>query len=303
MNTGNIPVIECVGKSLAEAWELSVIKAWEMGTEIKTQYDKPSDPPSRDCTMIMVCNDPFAEPRLHRSFPGGFRDLEVYRQEVVNGIHDSWIKPEEGKWTYTYHERLFKYRPATRGVFHNEVIPLANGIIVDSLLKNGERTNPIVPINQIQFIIDSLAKTPYSRRSQAITYMPTYDQGTDDPPCLQRIWCRILIDDSGVMWLNMNTNWRSRDAYKAAFMNMYALTDLQRFIAEGVSKKMGKEVKIGRYVDISDSYHIYGSYFKDFEERFLKNYKERTFTDRVWDSDIANEEIKETREAIERREI
>ena len=34
MNTGNIPVIECVGKSLAEAWELSVIKAWEMGTEI-----------------------------------------------------------------------------------------------------------------------------------------------------------------------------------------------------------------------------------------------------------------------------
>ena len=29
------------------------------------------------------------------------------RQEVVNGIHDHWIDPAAGKWTYTYHERLF----------------------------------------------------------------------------------------------------------------------------------------------------------------------------------------------------
>ena len=59
--------------------------------------------------MIMVINQPFSEPRIHLGFPGGPEDLEKYRQEVVFGIHDHWINPKEGKWTYTYHDRLFNY--------------------------------------------------------------------------------------------------------------------------------------------------------------------------------------------------
>jgi thymidylate synthase len=62
----------------------------------------------------------------------------------------------------------------------------------------------------------------------------------------------------------MNTHWRSRDAYKASFMNIFALTDLQKTMAEKISKKLGAEVSVGRYVDISDSFHIYGSYFEEF---------------------------------------
>ena len=38
----------------------------------------------------------------------------------------------------------------------------------------------------------------------------------------------------------MNTHWRSRDAYKAAFMNIF-LTDLQREIATKISEKLEKE--------------------------------------------------------------
>ena len=82
---------------------------WKDGLDIKTEYDKAGDPMSKDCTMIMVVNEPMKEPRIHRAFPGGLEDLEVYRQEVVFGIHDHWIKPEEGKWTYTYHQRLTNY--------------------------------------------------------------------------------------------------------------------------------------------------------------------------------------------------
>ncbi|MCK7472406.1 MAG: hypothetical protein MZV49_00060 [Rhodopseudomonas palustris] len=37
---------------------------------IRTEYDKPGDPPSRDCTMLWTVEDPFAEPRIHRAFPG-----------------------------------------------------------------------------------------------------------------------------------------------------------------------------------------------------------------------------------------
>ena len=63
--------------------------------------------------------------------------------------------------------------------------------------------------------------------------------------------------------LNLNTHWRSRDGYKAWFMNAFALTDLQRIVAEEISEKLGDEVSVGRYVDISDSFHIYGSYFDE----------------------------------------
>ncbi len=56
---------------------------------------------------------------------------------------------------------------------------------------------PFPPVDQIQYIIDSLTKAEYTRRAQAITWMPTADIHTEDPPCLQRIWCRLVEDESG----------------------------------------------------------------------------------------------------------
>ena len=106
MVIADIPVLFIVAKSLPEAWEKAVLAVWDNGFEVKTQYDKPEDPPSKDATVIITVNNPFAEPRIHKNFPGGPEELEAYRQEVVNGIHDHWIDPAGGKWTYTYHERL-----------------------------------------------------------------------------------------------------------------------------------------------------------------------------------------------------
>jgi thymidylate synthase len=252
----DIPVIRVEGDTLPEAWEKAVIAVWKDGLEIKTEYDKPEDPSSRDCTMIMVVNDPFKEPRIHRAFPGGLEDLEVYRQEVVDGIHDHWIRPEEGKWTYTYHQRLFSF-----------------GI-------EGET------VNQVDYMIKKLSETPYSRRAQAITWSPKTDPVTDDPPCLQRIWARLVETGSGEYSLNMNTHWRSRDGYKASFMNIFALTDLQARIAGEISKRTGKKVAVGRYVDISDSFHIYGSYAEEFK-RFLKTVGERPFSEKTWSTEFA----------------
>jgi thymidylate synthase len=84
----------------------------------------------------------------------------------------------------------------------------------------------------------------------------------------------------------MNTHWRSRDGYKASFMNMFALTDLQGRIAREISKRTGKNVRTGRYVDISDSFHIYGSYAGEFE-RFVKTVSERPFEDKTWSTEFA----------------
>jgi thymidylate synthase len=283
-----IPALCVTAKTLPEAWEQSVLVAWEQGAAIRTEYDRPDDPPSRDCTMMVVVEEPFTEPRIHRAFPGGLEDLEKYRAEVVEGVHDDWIAPAEGKWTYTYHQRLFAYgsRLAYFSPFKD------SGQL--AYVGDGE-TAPIAPVDQIEYVCRKLAEAPHSRRAQAVTWIPFADPATDDPPCLQRVWCRVWEtrdeshEDEGGPVLVMNTHWRSRDAYKAAFMNMWALTDLQAQIAARVGELRGEEIAPGRYVDISDSYHIYGSYFDDFQMRFLRSVRERPYEERVWSTGFARE--------------
>jgi thymidylate synthase len=264
---GQIPTLFVTGKNLPEAWENAVLECWRKGAAIRTEYDKPGDPPSRDCTMMWVVEDPFAEPRIHRAFPGGLEDLEIYRQEVVDGVHDHWIAPEEGKWTYTYHKRLFAYETEGRTV------------------------------DQVEYLVDKLSRSGHSRRAQAITWNVSLDPPTDDPPCLQRVWCRLLDDELGRPVLNMNTHWRSRDAYKAAYMNVFALTDLQRILADRIGERLGKSIRVGRYADLVDSFHIYGSYFHDFEG-FLKLVEKRSFAERTWDSAYAEPVFAEARERL-----
>lgn len=264
--SNDIPVFQIEGKTIPEVWEKAVIEVWKNGVDIKTEYDKKEDPPSKDATVIMVVHEPMSEPRIHRAFPGGLGDLEIYRQEVVDGIHDHWIKPEEGKWTYTYHKRLFDYE------------------IEGSSIK------------QIDYIVNKLAETPYSRRAQAITWNPKLDPPTEDPPCLQRIWCRLTEDKKGLK-LNMNTHWRSRDGYKASFMNIFALTDLQRSIAEQISVKTNRQVKVGRYVDITDSFHVYGSYNQEFTS-FMKTVEERSFEERTWTIGFAKPFFEEAKKKL-----
>jgi len=261
---GNIPVISIEAECLPEAWEKAVLAVWDRGFDVKTQYDKPDDPPSKDATAMISVADPFREPRIHKNFPGGPEELEAYRQEVVGGIHDHWIDPAAGKWTYTYHERLFAYCP------------------VDDM-RDPNAAKPFGAFNQIQYIVDYLARAGHSRRAQAITWMPTADPQTDDPPCLQRIWCRLVTDEAGELTLNMNTHWRSRDLYKAWFMNVYALTDLQRTMAAQIAEKRGVPVRVGRYVDISDSLHIYGSYLRDAAVE-IEKMRKTPFAERAWES-------------------
>ncbi len=264
VSTTNIPVISITADCLPEAWEKAVLAVWDNGLEVKTQYDKSEDPPSKDATVMITVNEPFSEPRIHKNFPGGPEELESYRQEVVKGIHDHWIDPAAGKWTYTYHERLFAYCPVED-------------------IRDADTPRPFRKVDQIQYIIDYLSQAGHSRRAQAITWMPTADPATDDPPCLQRIWCRLLENETGSLSLNMNTHWRSRDLYKAWFMNVYALTDLQKTIAEAIAEKTGIPVSVGRYVDISDSLHIYGSYFNEVAPE-VEKMRQSSFRKRAWES-------------------
>jgi len=268
LRSNEIPSIFVYGENLPEAWENAVLATWEFGTHIPTEYDQPEDPESRDATMMITITSPLSEPRIHKYFPDGLEGLAIYTQEVVAGVHDNRIK--ESGWSYSYHDRLFNW-PGVDGWKNIEA------------LMGKEIELPRV--NQIEVLSEKLAQTPHSRRSQAITWNPLNDASHHEPPCLQRIWCRVVKTGERYL-LEMNTHWRSRDALKAAFMNMFALTELQRQIAQQISEMSGRQVEVGRYVDISDSFHIYGSYVRKGEmEGFLQRIHKSQFEQRTWQSD------------------
>lgn len=257
------PIVHIRTETIPEGWERAVLAAWECGCSIPTQYDAPEDPASRDVMLVLEITDPMREPRIHRAFPGGIEDLEVYRQEVVNGVHDHWIDPAAGKWEYTYHERFTAYSVPGRE-----------------------------PTDQLAGVVQLLASAPHTRRAQAVTWKAWEDLGHADPPCLQRLWFRVYGDE-----LVMTAHMRSNDAFKASFMNMYAFTDLQRDVAERVGARLGRNIRVGKYVHVVDSFHIYGSYFEEFRG-FLDSLAKRTFEERTFRTEDVLPIIEEARERL-----
>lgn len=58
----------------------------------------------KEVTMTMIVTEPLAEPRISKLFIGGPKELEQYRQEMLDGILD--FEVELGNWEYTYHQRM-----------------------------------------------------------------------------------------------------------------------------------------------------------------------------------------------------
>jgi len=249
-----IPVLNTSGKNIPEAWERSLTELYIHGADLETEYDKYGDPPSKDATMIITIDEPLSEPMIHRDLPGGVEDLQEYVMEVTEGIKDHLVRDqsdsEDQRWEYTYHQRLFKYQ-----VLQGDMV-----------------------WDQIETMCQKLANAPHTRRAQAVTWKVWEDNDCYDPACLQSVWCRVMNGQ-----LCMNVRFRSNDAYKAAFMNIFALVQLQEMIAKRVANLSSMSIKVGRYCHIADSYHIYGSNLEEFENRFLPALVKRTFEQRTFE--------------------
>ena len=226
-----LPVFLIKEKTLAQAWEKAVLKLFNEGFNIKTEYGGSS----KDASVLISIEEPLREPRIHKGDYVTFLDGKNYIPKVLEGSLDHKI----GKGVdYTYHDRLFNYKP--------------------------DREDPLFTINQIEKIVQKLKEVSYSRRSQAITWYVDRDWETDSPPCLQRVWCRVIHDK-----LIMETTWRSRDLFHAWGSNALALTELQRVIAD----KIG--IGVGQYIDFSNSLHIYEKDYKEVR-RFIDTLKRKS---------------------------
>lgn len=288
----NIPVLTVVGDSLAAGYEKALVALHENGCRFRTQYDKPGDPLSLDCTLNLTVLDPLAEPMIHKAFPGGIEDLREYVMEV-NGAKDHWVKnmndPKDTRWEYTYHGRLAGYgtwqesrdgKPARVGGFN---------------------------VNQVEAVIAKLVKQPFTRQAQMITWMPNIDLDCYDPPCLQSLWYR-LMDDEGAedtMWLNCNVRFRSNDAWGASFMNMFGFVMFNRdVIAAEIARRTGLTIKLGRLNWQADSYHIYGKDIADAKARLFDRIATTKLEDRTYQfSDPMIQDIYNEAEAAIRAKI
>ena len=286
----NIPVLSVSGQSLAEAYERAVCALYDQGTRFRTQYATPGDPESLDSTMDITVLDPFAEPMIHKAFPGGIEDLREYVMEL-QGAKDHWVKnmndPQDTRWEYTYHGRLASY-----GTWRE--------------LKDGKSAETgIGKVDQVEAVIQKLAGQPFTRQAQMITWMPSVDLTCYDPPCLQSIWYRILEDPAGVWWLNCNIRFRSNDAWGANFMNMFGFIMFNRdIIAAEVARRSGRTVKLARLNWHADSYHIYGKDIQQARQRLFDRRQTTPFEDRVYHfSDPMIQEIYTEAEAAIREKI
>jgi len=264
----NIPVITVSKKSLAEAYETALLGLYKEGTHFKTQYDKPNDPLSLDCTLNLTILEPESEPMIHMAFPGGIDNLKEYVMEL-KGYKDHWVKnindDSDTRWEYTYHGRLKNY-----GVWKE---------------KKDDNSHEVghFKIDQIENVINKLTKQPFTRQAQMITWMPNLDAECYDPPCLQSLWYRILEDENGVYWLNCNIRFRSNDAWGASFMNMFGFIQFNKeVIAAEVAQRTGKEVKLGRLNWQADSYHIYGKDIQTATEMLFSRIDAMNFEERVY---------------------
>ena len=190
-----------VGNTLTDVYHRSLL-ALQRNGEISDCADWNCK--QKEVAMTMVVQKPLDEPRISKCFIGGWRELEQYRMEMLDGILD--FEVERGNWSYTYHQRM---------------------------------------VNQLPFIIRELTRNPSSRRA-VMSIRTNDDINSDDPACLQSIQFLIRNDK-----LDMKVLFRSNDACKAAFMNMFALICLQERIAD----KLG--VGVGVYTHRANSYHCY----------------------------------------------
>ncbi len=244
------------GETFPEVWEKALKICWKTGVEVRTDYEKETDPPSKDLTAMLVVKMPKKEPKYHRAgFPMGIDDLLDYVNGIKEGvINSSKIDPGED----SYSNRLINYHDNYGDEFRD----------TDSSV------SPEQGVNQIKYVIKELERAGYSKKAQAILWNPKIDLGKNkESPDLIRLWFRIVEGR-----LNMNAYMCSNDLFKANFANMLAFFGIQENVAEELA------IPVGSYCHVVDSLHINGAYYQEVQTT-LEKLAERGWQDKTWTSE------------------
>ena len=119
-------------KNVCDAWLSAVGQVLYCGDDIKTEYDKPEDPPSKDATVLIEIKEPFSSPIMRKDkilkikskhgnsyeIYGCMADTYLigsiqsgYIEEILNGVNDHFLYESGVSFPYSYHDRIFNYAP------------------------------------------------------------------------------------------------------------------------------------------------------------------------------------------------
>ena len=188
------------GSNLPEAYHMAILELHNQGQVLSCNDWNQQQ---KECSMTMVVEHPFNEPMISRLFIGGFKELQQYVMEVLDGILDFKIG-HGNSWEYTYHDRIVNF------------------------------TNNSGSFNQLEFVITELRRNPDSRRAVITLRDNNVDPFNSHPACLQHIQYFIRNEK-----LHCKVLMRSNDAAEATFMNAFAFIMLQKKVADALGIEVG----------------------------------------------------------------
>ncbi|MFW9821284.1 MAG: thymidylate synthase [Candidatus Thorarchaeota archaeon] len=118
--------------NVRDAWLSALGQVLYNGDDIKTEYDKVEDPPSKDATVLIEITDPLSKPimrkdkvmKIRSKFGNSYEVLGCmadtyligsiqsgYIEEIMNGINDHLLYESGVSFPYSYHDRIFNYAP------------------------------------------------------------------------------------------------------------------------------------------------------------------------------------------------
>jgi len=216
-------------RSFPEAWEQAVQFCMKEGMIIKPEEN--AKQLTRDmCSKITLYGNGIKdifEKKLHLKFP----TKELHCEQYVKEYTREWIaeqkkRPELEQFVYNYMDRMINYTIS-------EGVPMDQVLVLRTSFQGDERTKPC----------------GISRRQQIITWQPEKDMYSESPPCLQRIWIRVLDDDGNC---EIHFDWRSRDLFGAWMSNYIGLFNM---LKREIFDPLGLHVV--KVVDNCNSLHIY----------------------------------------------
>ncbi len=123
--------------------------------------------------------------------------------------------------------------------------------------------------NQIERIINYLAKKPYSRRCISVVIDPRSDFSSKFPPCIGVVQGVISGD-----YYTHSVYLRSNDMFRGWPVNIYGQIKLAEFIVNKINELAGTEYKLGSVNTISFSAHIYRHDWR-FAKEVIEKYAEK----------------------------
>ncbi len=119
-------------KTVRDAWLSAVAQVLYNGDDIRTEYDKKEDLPSKDATVLIEIENPMSNPisrkdkvmKINSKYGNSFEvygcmaDTYLigsiqsgYIEEIMEGVNDHYLWDSDTSFPYSYHDRIFNYTP------------------------------------------------------------------------------------------------------------------------------------------------------------------------------------------------